>query len=55
MTYTIPQLWQLACQYDGIAPESKFVVFSQDNPFARKYNFAMLCARLAAGSETGAN
>jgi len=55
MTYTIPQLWQLACAYDHIEPGSKFVVFSAENPYARIYNFAMTCARKAAGSTRGSN
>lgn len=51
-TYTIQQLWHLACQFDDIDPRDKFVVFSADNPYAKKYNFAM-CAALAC--QQGAN
>jgi hypothetical protein len=25
--------WELACQHDGIDPSSKFIVFSDDNPY----------------------
>jgi len=34
-------LWDRACQYDGIDPGSKFVVFSDSNPWVEKYNKAM--------------
>lgn len=27
--------WEAACKHDGIPPDSKFVVFSDGNPFAR--------------------
>lgn len=37
-TYTLRELWVKACEHDGIDPESKFVVFTQDNPWMRKYN-----------------
>jgi hypothetical protein len=37
-TYTFKDLWRKACEYDGIEPTSKFVVFSKGNPWARKYN-----------------
>ena len=26
--------WQRACEYDGIDPRSRFVVFSDGNPYA---------------------
>ena len=32
------ELWRLACEYDQIPPESSFVVFSNDNPFAKELN-----------------
>ena len=32
------ELWRLACEYDQIPSESSFVVFSNDNPFARELN-----------------
>lgn len=41
--YTIRQLWELACKHDGIEPDSKFVVFTDKNPWAAKYNFAVRC------------
>jgi len=25
--------WDLACQHDGLDPQSSFVVFSDDNPY----------------------
>lgn len=34
-------LWLKACEFDGIAPESKFVVFSEGNKYAKFYNQAM--------------
>jgi hypothetical protein len=27
--------WEAACKHDGIDPDSKFVVFSDDNPFVQ--------------------
>lgn len=45
-TYTLKDLWIKACKHDGIEPSSKFVVFSKDNPWAKKYNrFALLIAQ----------
>jgi len=37
-TYTLKDLWIKACEQDGIEPSSKFVVFSKDNRWAKKYN-----------------
>ena len=37
----IKALWNKACDYEGIDRESKFVIFSDDNPWAVKYNEAM--------------
>jgi hypothetical protein len=37
-TYTLRDLWIKACELDGIDPTSKFVVFSKDNRWAKKYN-----------------
>lgn len=37
-TYNLKQLWVKACELDGIDPSSKFVVFSQGNRWAKKYN-----------------
>lgn len=34
-------LWQRACRYDGIPPDSKFVVFSESNPYVDGYNVAV--------------
>jgi hypothetical protein len=33
--------WKKACEFDGIAPDSMFVVFSNANPFSVKYNTLM--------------
>ena len=40
--WTIAELWRKACEYDNIPADSKFCVFSDNNPWARKYNFGML-------------
>lgn len=32
--YAMTRLWESACQFDGINPTTKFVVFSEDNKFA---------------------
>lgn len=40
-TYTIQEAWARACEHDSIPVESKFVVFSENNPWAVKYNKAM--------------
>jgi len=40
-SYTISELWQKACEYDGIPIDAKFVVFSDDNPWQKQYNKAM--------------
>lgn len=37
-TYTLKELWTKACKHDGVDPASTFVVFSKDNPWAKKYN-----------------
>ena len=34
-------LWNKACSWEKIPPESKFVVFSNDNPYTREYNKAV--------------
>lgn len=34
-------LWEKACKWDKIPPESKFVVFSDDNPHLKEYNEAV--------------
>ena len=39
--WTIKQLWDKACEYDRIPFDSKFVVFSDHNPWMKKYNFAI--------------
>lgn len=42
MAYTVKQLWELACKHEGIdSADAKFVVFSEDNPWADKYNRAI--------------
>jgi hypothetical protein len=42
-THNLSELWELACAWDHVAPDSKFVIWSGDNPWAKKYNFAMGC------------
>ncbi len=42
VTYTARELWDKACEHDGIQPNSKFVVFSDANPWMKKYNTLML-------------
>lgn len=37
----VRKLWNQMCKHDGIAPDSLFVSFSKDNPFAASYNKAM--------------
>ena len=34
------RVWILMCEHDGIDPDSKFVVFSNSNPFAKQYSDA---------------
>ena len=38
---TAQQLWIKACEFDGIPADSKFVVFSDENKFAKFYGIAM--------------
>lgn len=37
----VKDLWQRACEYDDIPPESSFVVFSKGNPWEGRYNLAV--------------
>jgi hypothetical protein len=37
----VKRLWRKACQHEGIDPKEKFVVFSNDNPFNKDYNYEM--------------
>ena len=39
--FVVKYLWNKLCQHDKIDPESKFVEFSQTNPFLADYNVAM--------------
>jgi hypothetical protein len=34
-------LWKKCCEHDGMEPASKFVVFSNDNPYLAFYNRAV--------------
>ena len=34
----VKSLWDKACDYDGLPPNSKFVVFSEENPFTKKHD-----------------
>lgn len=38
----VRNLWVLACVSDGLDPNSGFVVFSKDNPFADRLNDATI-------------
>jgi len=38
---TVRQLWNQACDHDGIPRDSKFVCFSNDNPYLQFHNQAM--------------
>ncbi len=35
------ELWKEACEWEGIPPDSKFVIFSKDNPFVKAHDAAM--------------
>ena len=37
----VRRLWRKACKHEGIDPKSKFVVFSNENPWNDDYNAAM--------------
>jgi len=37
----VKSLWTKACEWEKIPPESKFVMFSDDNPFVKDYNEAV--------------
>lgn len=37
----VKALWIQACKHDGINPEGKFVVLSNDNPFNDRYREEM--------------
>ncbi len=37
----VRELWRKACEWERIPPESKFVVFSEKNPYNREYDEAM--------------
>ena len=41
MIYTVKECWEKACEYDHVDPKSKFVVFSDKNPWVEPYNKAM--------------
>jgi hypothetical protein len=58
MSWTLAELWALACKHDGIEPDAalatcQFVVFSDGNPWLKKYNFGLRCARLARQQRGG--
>ena len=38
---TIKRLWAQACEHDQIPCESKFVAFSDDNPFVKWHDLAI--------------
>jgi len=35
------ELWVKACEWEKIPPDSKFVIFSEDNPYMKEYHEAM--------------
>ncbi len=37
----VKELWNKMCEWDKVPPDSKFVEFSDDNPYAKKYNEAI--------------
>ena len=37
----VRQLWEKACEHDGIPPDSMFVVFSDNNPYVPYHNKAV--------------
>ena len=34
--------WEQACAWDGVKPNAKFVVISQENPFVEAYESALI-------------
>ena len=48
VTYTLKDLWNKACEFDRIEPSSLFVVFSTDNPWAKKHNTLVLLRQQAS-------
>jgi hypothetical protein len=40
-TYTIKEAWENACKEEGVPPDSKFVVFSENNYWAKRYDKAV--------------
>ena len=50
MNEIIKDLWNKACDHDGIPRDSLFVVFSEDNKFAKLHNYAMQKALLMINS-----
>jgi hypothetical protein len=41
MAATVKQLWEKACEFDGIPADSTFVVWSAENKFGKFYNIAI--------------
>lgn len=50
---TPKELWNKACDHEGIDRAAKFVVWSDDNPWAAKYNEAIWNYMNVAQSPTG--
>jgi len=38
---TVRKCWEDACKFDGVDPNEKFVVFSDDNPYVPFHNRAV--------------
>ncbi len=49
----VHSLWVKACEAEGIPVESKFVVFSDDNPYVKEYNEAVGQLQRFARFKTG--
>ena len=55
---TIKAVWTKACEHDGIDPAASFIVFSEDNPFAKfvdaaQKNYQAALAEHQAGGYIG--
>ena len=37
----VRRLWQLMCKAEGVPVDTAFVVFSEDNPYAKSYYAAV--------------
>ena len=44
----IKRLWDAACKHDGIPRDSKFVVFSESNPYTKKHDKLLRFIQMSA-------